>query len=260
MQLFSKNNAYTFVSSLLFLGCAVFVAYRGYLCFDKFSKKPIHSEVSFESSMNHPFPSFTLCASANVSYNDDQLKKCQLEWDEYVFGGQWVGEEGINCTNPKLLHKQVAATNKDLEIEQIAIFTYASSFDEDDYHSFQPSNWNVLGWKLAHHYTARPRRCFTFSIPDDIVHEGIRGVAIVSKVFDTLYLHKEGTLTAPIPGSSLRTKYVDLYRASVTHESIELLDYNGKNCKSDSKYNYDKCKLDYIYKVVNKSKMMRCLM
>ena len=76
MQLFSKNNAYAFVSSLLFLGCAVFVAYRGYLCFDKFLKKPKHSEVSLESSTNHPFPSFTLCASANVSYNDDQLKKC----------------------------------------------------------------------------------------------------------------------------------------------------------------------------------------
>ena len=104
MQLFNKNNAYTFVSSLLFLGCAVFVAYRGYLCFDKFSKKPKRSEVSFESSMNHPFPSFTLCASANVSYNDDQKKKCQLERVEYVFRGQWVGEGGINCTNPKLLH------------------------------------------------------------------------------------------------------------------------------------------------------------
>ena len=125
------------------------------------------------------------------------------------------------------------------------IFTYAS-FD----HSFQPNNWNVLGWKLAHHYTARPRRCFTFSIPDNIVQEGIRGVAIKSKAFDTLYLHKEGTLSAPIPGSSLRTKYADLYQASVTHESIELLHYDGKKCKSDGKYNYDKCKQDYIYKVV----------
>ena len=179
MQLFSKNNAYTFVSSLLFLGCAVFVAYRGYLCFDKFLKKPKHSEVSFESSTNHPFPSFTLCASANVSYNEDQLKKCQLEWSEYVEveGGQWVGKGGINCTNPKLLHKQVAASKKDLEIELIAIFTYESS--DEYYHSFQPSNWSVLEWKLAHHYTARPRRCFTFSIPDNIVQEGIRVVAIV---------------------------------------------------------------------------------
>ena len=41
----------------------------------------------------------------------------------------------------------------------------------------------------------------------------------------------------------------DLYEASVTHESIELLNYNGKNCKNDDKYDYDKCKNDYIHKV-----------
>ena len=96
------------------------------------------------------------------------------------------------------------------------------------------------------------QRCFTFSIPDNIVQEGIRNVLISSKVFDTLYLHKEGTLSAPIPGSSLRTKYADLYEASIVHESIELLNYNGKNCKNDDNYDYDKCKNDYIYKVFYK--------
>ena len=246
MQLFTKNNAYVFVSSILFIGCAFFVAYRGYLCFDKYFKKPENSKVSFESTKNQPFPSFTLCASKNVSYNIDQIKECQIEPSEYLGGYQWVGKGGINCTNPKLLHKQIAANSEDLEIESILIFTYA----ETNYsHNFQPSNWNILDWKLAHHYTAHPRRCFKFSIPDKIVHEGIRDVFITSKVFDTLYLHKEGTLSAPIPGSSLRTKYANLYEASVTHESIELLNYDGKNCKNDDKYNYDKCKHDYIYKV-----------
>ena len=246
MQLFNKNNAYAFVSSILFIGCAVFVVYRGYLCFDKFLKKPENSKVSFESTKNQPFPSFTLCASENVSYNDNQMKECQLDRIKYLEGSQWVGKGGNNCTDPKLLQNQVVASSEDLEIEKIGIVTYAAS---NKYHTFQPSNWNDLDWKLGHHYTAHPRRCFTFSIPDNIVHEGIRAVSISSKVFDTLYLHAEGTLSAPIPGSSLRTKHADLYGAAVTHESIELLNYDGKNCKNDDKYNYDKCKHDYIYKV-----------
>ena len=104
-----------------------------------------------------------------------------------------------------------------------------------------------MQWKLA--LTNPNQRCFTFSIPYEIVREGISNVAITSKAIDTLYLHKEGTLTAPIPGSSLGATYADLYIASVTHESIGLINYDGKNCNTDAEYNYDKCKQDYIYKV-----------
>ena len=76
-QLFTKKNFLAFVSTILFIGCAAFVAFRGYKCFDKYLKKPQHSEISFESSKNHPFPSFTLCLSEVDSYNTNLLKECQ---------------------------------------------------------------------------------------------------------------------------------------------------------------------------------------
>ena len=126
----------------------------------------------------------------------------------------------------------------------IEIYTYAGS---DNYYRIQPSNWSFLEWKLA--LLIPYQRCFTFSMPDNIVQEGILGVRIISQPFNTLYLHKEGTLTAPIPGSSLGATYTDLYISSVTHESVELINYDGKNCNTDAEYNYDKCKQDYIYKV-----------
>ena len=85
-QLFTKNNFLAFVSIILFIGCTAFVAFRGYKCFDKYLKKPQHSEISFQSSKNHPFPSFTLCLSKKDSYNTDLLKKCQLEPDDYILG------------------------------------------------------------------------------------------------------------------------------------------------------------------------------
>ena len=243
-KLCTKNKCYAIFSSILFIGCTAFVAYRGYSCFDKYLKKPKHLEVSYEASKNHPFPSFTICASQNNSYNYDQLKECQIEASGYLWSGPWVGKGGSNCTDPKLLNKQVAANYEDLKIERIQIFTNAGS---NDYHDIQPS---FLEWKLALITAIGPyQRCFTFSMPDNIVHEGILGVRIISQPFNTLYLHKEGTLTAPIPGSSLGATYADLYIASVTHESIELINYDGKNCNTDAEYNYDKCKQDYIYKV-----------
>ena len=245
-QLFTKNNCYIFVSTILFIVCTAFVAYRGYKCFDKYYKKPKHSEVSYESSKNHPFPSFTLCASYNVSYNEELIQKCQIKPLDYVWGGPWVGKGGINCTDPELLHNQVAANSKDLEIERIVVITKAAT----------SYSLTLLEWKLA--LTSSTQRCFTFSIPDVLVREGISNVAITTKAFDALYLHKEGTLSAPIPGSSLRAKYADLYKASVTHQSIELLNYDGKNCNNDGDYNYDTCKENYIYKVYqNETKMIQ---
>ena len=246
MQHLQKNrrNCYAFFSSILFIGCTAFVTYRGYSCFDKYLKKPKHSEVSYEASKNHPFPSFTICASQNDSYNYDQLKECQIEAWRYLWSGPWVGKGGSNCTDPNLLNKQVATNFEDLKIERIQIYTNAGS---NDYHDIKPS---FLEWKLALITTIGPyQRCFTFSMPKNIVHEGVSGVRIISQPFNTLYLHEKGTLTAPIPGSSIGATYADLYISSVTHESVELINYDGKNCNTDAEYNYDKCKQDYIYKV-----------
>ena len=240
-QLFTKNNFVVFVSTILFIGCTAFVAFRGYRCFDKYFKKPEHTEISYKSSKNHPFPSFTLCASPDDSYNDDQMRECQLETNDYIIKGPWVGKGGVNCTNPKILHNQAAANCEDLKVGWILIHTYAG----EDSHFIQPS---LIEWKLAL-VDDLYKRCFTFTIPDNILREGIQRVQIHSKPFDLLYLHKEGTLSAAIPGSSLSAKYADLYDAFVTHESIELLNYDGKNCNNDGEYNYDKCKQDYIYKV-----------
>ena len=247
-QLFTKKNFVVFISTILFIGCAAFVAFRGYKCFDKYLKKPQHSEISFQSSKNHPFPSFTLCLSEKDSYNTDQLLfKCQLEPSKYYIGSQWVGKGGINCTDPKILHSKAVANYKDLEIEFINILTYANDVGNYSNYYIQPSNLSFLDWKVA--FSRPNQRCFTLSIPEHIVHEGIHEVQINSKAFDKMYLHKEGALSAQIPGSQSSARYADLYTASVIHESIELLNYDGKHCNNDAEYNHDQCKQDYIYKV-----------
>ena len=187
------------------------------------------------------------------------MKECQLERNEYLDGAKWVGKGGFNCTDPKSLHHQVAADSGDLEIERIWIVTYALL---NNVHNFQPNNFDslylttkpqinqnlsIFEWKLA--LIWQYQRCFSFTIPDYIVRQDIKSVVIHSKPFDILYLHNEGTLSAPIPGSKMSAKYADLYQASVTRDSIKLLNYDGNYCNNDDEYNYDKCKQDYIDKV-----------
>ena len=117
-QLFTTDNAYVFISTILFLGCIVFVAYRGYRCFDKYLKKPEHTEISYKSSKSYPFPSFTLCASQNVSYNDNQMKECQLDRIKYIYGFQWVGKGGINCTNYRKVTQKTISNSSALHVDR----------------------------------------------------------------------------------------------------------------------------------------------
>jgi hypothetical protein len=136
-QLFTKNNFVIFVSTIIFIICAASVVVHGYRCFDKYLTVPENSEVSYKSSKNYPFPSITLCASLNDSYNFDRLKECKVEPIDYFAGRKhpsWVGKGGINCTDPKRLHNQIAANNEEHMIEKILIRSRSS----DDFHSFQP--------------------------------------------------------------------------------------------------------------------------
>ena len=58
-------------------------------------------------------------------------------------------------------------------------------------------------------------------------------------------------ISAPVPGATAAAKFKNIQSASVTYESVNLLNYDGKPCNDDIQYNYDECKQEYIYKVIN---------
>ena len=66
-----------------------------------------------------------------------------------------------------------------------------------------------------------------------------------------LFLHKNGMISAPVPGATAAAKVKNIQSASVTYESVNLLNYDGKPCDNNNQYNYDECKQEYIYKVIN---------
>ena len=169
-KLFTKNNAYVFVSTIFFIGCTAFVVCHGYRCFDKYLKKPEHTEISYKSSKSYSFPSFTLCTSYKQSYNVDQMKNVNLKKMNIQKGAN--GQELVALI-PKfyIIKLQLLVKISGLRVFKF-ILTYALS---DNYYWIQPGN---LEWKLA--LSCPYQRCFTFSIPDDIVGEGIEKVGVVS--------------------------------------------------------------------------------
>ena len=132
-----------------------------------------------------------------------------------------------------------------LGVKNIQVRTYIPTNNQ---YQFDQNNWSELKWKRA--VIGLKKGCFSFSIPIDVVREGIKVVLIKSKAIKTLYLHKEGTLTAPVPRSILSSKFARMFKISVKHENVELLTYGGKQCLDDANYDFDICKQEYIHKVL----------
>ena len=246
-QIFTKHNIRSFFSSILFVGCAAFVAFRGYSCFDKYLKNPVVTDISYNSINSLNFPSFTLCTFISHGYNLDRLKECQIETESYVDEAQWIGTGENNCTDPKSLWINLVKNYEDFEFEEIWIRTFLAD------HSFSTEEIRLWEWKVSRNVQQVNSRCFSFSIPEHIVSEGIVLVKIQpsKRSLKTLFLHKYDMISAPVPGATTAAKFKNIQSASVTYESVNLLNYDGKPCNDDIQYNYDDCKQEYIYKVIN---------
>ena len=78
----NKKNLSTVFSTVLFLGCAIFVASRGYICFEKFLGKPEKVDISFKFTGTQKFPSISICTKQ--FFNEDVFDECQLSVADYT--------------------------------------------------------------------------------------------------------------------------------------------------------------------------------
>ena len=72
-----KSIASRLFSTLLFFGCGVFVAFRGYDCFNKYWKKPIHVEFKYVNGEDKQvlFPALTFCKNKGEDLSIKELKE-----------------------------------------------------------------------------------------------------------------------------------------------------------------------------------------
>lgn len=145
LDIVSKNKKplSTGFTALLFVACAIFVAVRGYKCFEKYLAKPEVVSTAFRFNGKAFFPSFTFCAKKDPEpYKKAVLEKCNLSLTDYTKSPKWTG----NCTQtspPKSLYEAATAKVEDFGIENMEIKAFDATV-----HSIQTANEN-LTWTKA---------------------------------------------------------------------------------------------------------------
>ena len=239
-----KNLLSYIFTTLIFIGCAIFVIIRGQKCFQKFLEKPQSTSISYEFTGNLKFPTISICETKEDAYDENVLEQCQLNKDDYTKNGPWSGIGDSFCKNPKELYNKVSFKPKDLYIEWIKIKTFTKKY------KFRSNNiTELLKWENIVPYGLK-YKCFRIIIPKKIVIEGIIHIMFSSKPFYKLHVHQNGLLLSDMAGSSPRAYYTEFAKMSVTHEVLEFLDYAGDECINNDDFDYDMCRQNYIFQVL----------
>ena len=238
-----KNLLSYIFTTLLFIGCAIFVIIRGQKCFQKFLEKPQQAHLSYEFTGNMNFPAITICVTKQDAYDNDIITQCQLNKDDYINNGPWSGSGDSFCQNPKELYEKVSFKPRGSYIEWITIKTFTKT------HKFQSNNINEV-LKVENIVPYASVQCFRMIIPKKIVTEGIAFIEFLSKPFYKLYVHQNGLFQSNMAGSSPWAYYDEFSRMVVSHEILELLDYAGDKCIDNREYEHDICRQNYIFQVL----------
>ena len=136
---------------------------------------------------------------------------------------------------------------KDLDIKLIEIETSIKT------HKFRSTNiTEILEWEnIVPHGSIK--KCFRMIIPKKIVIEGIIYITFHSKAFSQIYLHQNGLFFSNMAGSSPKAYYHEFSKMTVMHEVVELIDYAGEECINNKDYEYDMCRQNYIFQVLNQT-------
>ena len=242
------------VSLILFLGCASFVSYRGYECFQKYLEKPEAIDVAFKSSGSQAafFPLITFCFW-NKPLKENILRECNLTSEDYLEKNIWVGKGHANCTDPKVLREQIIYGGLDDLKMEIDIF-YLLTYDKSQLNSFEFAmypNDSRIQWKsiIANSWYTT---CHTMTLPETLVELGIWSFRIN---FDwhpsslVLFWHEDGLLFTDMPDSCPAIIMDNGYYIPIGHETLELLEYDGEKCKKSKDYKLDRCRHEFIEKV-----------
>ena len=236
------------ISLILFLGCASFVSLRGYDCFQKYLEKPEAIDVAFKSSGSQAtfFPSISFC-SLDKPLKENILKGCNLTSEDYHNDNVWVGKGHANCTDPKILSDQINFGLNDLKLE-ISNFTVAT-YEESNLPTIYPNDSRFYWSSRTLHESLT---CHTMTLPEYIVKLGIDNLVIFFKPWASLIIlwHEDGLLYSDVPDSSPEIGFHGTgYFIPIRHETLDLLDYDGEECKDSNDYKLDKCRYEFIEKV-----------
>ena len=177
------------ITTIFFVGCTCFVVFRAYKCFLKFTSEPQSNRISYQFNGRVTFPSISFCPLEKYQFKLDVLKKCQLKKDEYETLGQWIGKSNnTNCTDPKILYKDVTPKFEDLNVKLVRIKTFKRKIYLNSTLDIRTLTWNLTQIEL--------RECFELTMPDHIRDEGISELKLEADFEQggilKLHLHRGG--------------------------------------------------------------------
>ena len=162
----------------------------------------------------------------------------------YLNDHSWVGDGNIECTDPKILHDRIVYNLDELILDYFLLMTYPKQLYEVLY--FNDSRIELD--KFTHYELGQ---CHTLTFKNDLTTEGIYSVVFYAPALGGLivYLHQKGNMISDLPGGNMYMKWTENTISKIEHEQVNLLDYNGMDCRFEDDYNFEKCREDYMDEV-----------
>lgn len=220
-----------------FLGCFLFVTHRGYKCVQKYLEVPTSTTFENHYAGGHQMPTITL-ATDNFVVNEDILFSCNLTLDQYKFG-HWTGYGNETyCSDAAEMFKESSLSVRDFDI----IFSYSMFNGSKIYGNATDIKVSYFG----------PIVYFTFDVPKNIARNGVRNIRILIDDYNLdfkIIIHQANAKMTDMPKvpDSVLVKGRYEFVATISHQIIHQLDFEGTKCNPSENYSFDDCVIDYIH-------------
>ena len=222
------------ISYIFTLGCFVFVMYQACSCLHKYLAKPKSTDVTIDLASKHAYPAITFCLD-DTSIFGEVLQTCNLTYDDYFKGNKWLG----SCKDPAYLNEQVARELLSEMITSLVIESSNQSFSATDEH-FDYKR------KYDRNANAKVFNCFTYNTPLNIE---IKTLTATFAQNISIFFGNQGDFYGP---ELHQDKFILSYLGQtiiidVSHEAIEVLDFNGEACMDYGTTTRDECILETVH-------------
>lgn len=265
------NKVVILILTLIF---GVIVVYQGLRCIMKLNSNLQTMESTYYLTTKVDFPSLTFCPREDNGWKDDEkiqfspqpykswhVKDCGYsKVSDYTAEGHWIGIEKNGsqlddyCNDPKKFHLKIINDFKDLGIKSVTVSLYLTS-EKLEYSGKKISEkfqCNQTGDLVVSDSKRGPKsgNCFTFSLPEDLIEQGIESISFYGEDDTKLWLnlHKQGDFGSDLPLASF-PMVLGPEKASykIEHEIFNHLDYDKEDCNSNTDYSFDACREEFIF-------------
>ena len=216
------------ISYIFTLGCFVFVMYQACSCLHKYLAEPKSTDVTIELASKHAYPTLTFCLVEDNDIFEEVLQTCNLTYDDYFKDNKWMG----SCKDPAKLSDEVI---NDLLTKLIA------SLEIDTRNGRLSASRENFEYKHLLEYN-----CYSYKPPQNTE---IRTIEATINHNASIFLGNEGDLYGVEP---VETKPILVFLETslvidVSHEAIEVLDFDGVPCKDYGTKERDECVLETMH-------------